>query len=247
MGQQENKKTEAKTAGKGKFILFLLGAGILLAASQYFPVKEWLKYFLDWTKGLGPLGPVVLAGVYILACVLFLPGSVLTLGAGAAFGFVKGFLAVSVGSVLGAAAAFLVGRFLARDWVAAKIAENPKLKALDEAVAREGKKIVFLTRLSPVFPFNLLNFFYGVTRISLGDYMLASWIGMMPGTIVYVLIGTATRGFAEAATGETDPLKNALLVVGVVATLLVTGYVSKLAKQALNEEIDTESEADGGQ
>ena len=234
---------DAPKSGGTRAVGVVLVLVALLVASATLPVKEWLAAFLAWTESLGPAGPAALVGMYVLACVLLLPGSVLTLGAGAAFGFLPGFVAVSIGSTLGACAAFLVGRYFARDWVAAKVAGNPKLAAVDAAVGREGRKIVFLTRLSPVFPFNLLNFFYGVTQVSLADYALASWVGMMPGTAVYVLLGTTGRNLAASATGQASTLKTGLTVVGLVATIAVTAYVTKIARKALDEAIgETEEE-----
>ena len=159
-------------------------------------MQELLRRSLDWVAGLGPTGVIAFVVIYILACVFMLPGSVLTLGAGAVFGVVKGSVIVSVASTLGATAAFLVGRYLARDRVAKLIEGNERFRAIDEAVGREGWKIVGLTRLSPVFPFNLLNYAYGITKVSLRDYFLASWVGMVPGTLMYVYLGSLAGSLA---------------------------------------------------
>src|SRR5260370_34857830 len=179
----------------------------LVGAAVYFrhSLHELLTRALDWIATLGVWGPVIFAVIYILACVLFLPGSILTLGAGALFGVVKGSILVSISATLGATPAFLVGRYLARDWVANKIEGNSKFSAIDQAVAREGWKIVGLVRLSPVFPFNLLNYAFGLTRIRLPDYVLATWIGMMPGTRIYVYIGS----LAPAGAPQTPPFPSA--------------------------------------
>lgn len=221
-----------------KWILVLIIAALGIAALFYFQVpaalRELLNRALDWIAELGIWGPVTFAVIYILACVFFLPGSVLTLGAGALFGVVKGFILVSISSTLGATAAFLVGRDLARDWVAKKIEDNPKFAAIDKAVAREGWKIVGLVRLSPVFPFTLLNYAFGLTRVSLPHYIIASWIGMMPGTVMYVYIGSLARAGAQ----ETTPLQWALRGVGLVATIVVTVMLTRIAKQALAKKID---------
>jgi len=136
------------------------------------------------------LGAALFCFVYIAACVFFIPGALLTLGAGAIFGVIKGSILVSIASTLGAGLAFLVGRYFARDWVSKKIEGNEKFAAIDGAVANEGWKIVGLTRLSPVFPFNLLNYAFGLTSVAFKDYFLASWIGMMPGTVMYVYVGS---------------------------------------------------------
>jgi len=148
------------------------------------PVKDWLIRALEWTQQLGVWGPVLVAAFYVVACVLFLPGSVLTLGAGFLFKVARGAVTVSVGSTLGACAAFWVGRTVARKLIAGKVARNKKFAAIDEAVAQQGFKIVLLTRLSPVFPFNLLNYAFGLTKISFWKYALGSWLGMIPGTIM---------------------------------------------------------------
>ena len=140
----------------------------------------WLTNALDWIRGLGPLAPVAFVAIYIVACVAFLPGSILTIGAGVIFGVVRGSIYVSIAATLGATAAFLVGRYLARDWVVRKLEGNPKFKAIDDAVGKEGWKIVLLTRLSPVLPLNLLNYAYGLRSVSLRDYVLASWVGIIP-------------------------------------------------------------------
>ncbi len=225
------------TPSRGHRPWLVLGLVACLLALRTLDIQGLLSRFLVWTEALGPAGPAALVLAYVVACVLLLPGSVLTLGAGAAFGFWQGLLAVSVGSTLGACAAFWCGRTLGRSWVEEKVRADPRLSALDRAVGREGWKIVFLTRLSPVFPFNLLNWFYGVTRVDFRQYALASWIGMLPGTMVYVLLGTLGRAGAEAATGRGDALQNGLRVVGLLATLAVTAYVTKVARAALDQAI----------
>jgi uncharacterized membrane protein YdjX (TVP38/TMEM64 family) len=181
--------------------------------------------------------------IYIVATVLFVPGSIITLGAGALFGLLPGFITISIGSTLGAAAAFLVGRYFARDAIAQKIAGNPRFEAIDNAVAKEGWKIVGLTRLSPIFPFNMLNYAYGLTKVSLRDYFFASWIGMMPGTLLYVYIGTAIGSLADLGEGgrERSPAEWAMLVVGLLATVAVTVFITRIARKALNETIEETS------
>jgi uncharacterized membrane protein YdjX (TVP38/TMEM64 family) len=197
------------------------------------PIENFLTGILDWIATLGVWGPIFFALVYILACVFFIPGSVLTLGAGAVFGVVKGFILVSISSTLGATAAFLIGRYFARDWVAKKIGNNATFNAIDHAAADEGWKIVGLTRLSPLFPFSLMNYAFGLTRVSLRDYFVASWIGMMPGTLMYVYLGSLAR----VARGQTPPLEWTLRIVGLVATVLVTILLARMARQALAQRV----------
>jgi len=203
-------------------------------------MNELLRNGLDWVEQLGPTGPIIFILMYITACVFFIPGSALTLGAGAIFGVVKGSVIVSIGSTLGATAAFLVGRYVARDWVARKIEKNEKFMAIDQAVAHEGWKIVGLTRLSPVFPFSLLNYAYGLTKVSLRDYFLASWIGMMPGTIMYVYLGSLARLGVEAESATTA--QTVLKIVGLAATVALTVYVTRIARNALAKRIPAKEE-----
>ena len=218
-----------------------LWAGLAIAAiviARYLGAVELLRATLEWTKGLGPLGPIVFIAIYVLACVLFIPGSILTIGAGVVFGVVRGSIYVSIAATLGATCAFLIGRYLARDWVAAKLEANPKFKAIDLAVAREGWKIVALTRLSPVFPFNLLNYAFGVTRVSVREYIVASWAGMLPGTVMYVYIGSLAGDLAKASThgASNAPGRWALNIVGFAATVAVAVYVARIGAKALREK-----------
>lgn len=198
-------------------------------------IAELFKNILDYVEQSGPIGPAIFIMAYMAACVLFIPGFALTLGAGAIFGVVRGSILVSIASTLGATAAFLVGRYLARDWVARKIARNGKFTVIDQAVGREGWKIVGLTRLSPIFPFNLLNYAYGLTNVSLRDYVLASWIGMMPGTVMYVYIGSLARLGVDAEEASTAQL--ILRIVGLIATIAVTVYITRIARRALQEKV----------
>ena len=216
----------------------LLAVG-LLGLAKALNAQALLRSALDGIQALGPWGPVMFALLYVLATVLFLPGSILTLGAGVVFGVLKGAILVSISATLGATAAFFVGRYLARGWVSKQIEGNATFKAIDEAVAHGGWKIVGLTRLSPVFPFNLLNYAFGVTRVSPRDYILASWIGMMPGTLMYVYIGSLAGSLATlgAAQRARTTVEWALYVVGLLATVTVTVYVTRIARAALRARI----------
>jgi uncharacterized membrane protein YdjX (TVP38/TMEM64 family) len=204
-----------------------------------FNPQEILRNALISVDSLGSLGVIAFIVLYILATIAFLPGSILTLGAGVVFGVFFGSVYVFIGATLGAIAAFLVGRYLARDWVAQKIAENQKFKAIDQAVAREGLKIVLLTRLSPIFPFFLLNYAYGITGVSLKDYAIAS-VGMIPGTITFVYIGSLAGNLATLgnAPQTVNPvLEWTIRIIGFLATVAVTLYVTKLARRALDEAV----------
>jgi uncharacterized membrane protein YdjX (TVP38/TMEM64 family) len=225
-----------------KLIIFLLVVVALVAAAYFFDLKQVFRDTLDWISGLGSLGPLIFIVLYIVVCVLMLPGFILTLGAGVLFGVIKGSIAVSIGSTLGATCAFLVGRYLARNWVTGKISANVKFKAIDQAVARQGWKIVFLTRLSPVFPYNLLNYAYGLTGVSLKHYFFASWVGMMPVTVMYVYIGSLAGDLAKLSAGERTHTTGEWVMygVGLLATLAVTVFVTRIAKKALTTTIPPE-------
>lgn len=225
----------ARSGWGWKWLFYPALALLVFLAAKKFQGQYRLEQTLDWIGQLGPWGPVLFVMIYATAAVLFVPGSVLTLGAGAVFGVVWGSVYVSIGSTLGATAAFLVGRHLAREAVARKVAGNPRFAAMDKAVANEGWKIVALTRLSPLFPYTLLNYAFGLTRVKLGHYVLASWIGMMPGTVMYVYLGSlAQAATTERARGTGEWL---LYGVGLLATLGVTLLVTRLARQALAKRI----------
>jgi len=228
----------------GKIILATIVIVDLIFLAKFFHIQEYLRDALQWIDSLGNTGVIAFMVIYIFATVLFIPGSLLTLGAGVIFQVVLGSVCVFVAATLGATGAFLVGRYLARGWVEKQIAGNEKFQAIDKAVAREGLKIVLLTRLSPVFPFNLLNYAFGLTQVSLKDYFLGS-VGMIPGTIMYVYIGSlagdlATIGTPGQATAP-EALTWAIKIIGGVAALAVTLYVTKIAKNALEMEITSEN------
>jgi uncharacterized membrane protein YdjX (TVP38/TMEM64 family) len=210
----------------------------LLILGWRLPLQDWLGSFVDWASGTGVAGLVAFAIIYMVAAVLFLPASILTLGAGAVFGILRGTVVVSAGATLGAAAAFLIARYLARARVALWAEENPRFAALDRAVGNEGGRIVFLMRLSPIFPYNLLNYLFGLTRVGFVPYLLASWLGMLPGTILYVYLGFVGRALARSAVGPgVGGLWEAIFWgVGLAATALLTIYLTRLARRALSEK-----------
>ncbi len=235
---KEQKRNNYRPVLIKAFLLLLLLAALFIAL-RYLGIQDLLRAALSWVAGLGAWGMAAFVLLYVLATVLFLPGSILTLGAGALFGVVKGSIIVSLAATLGATAAFLVGRYLARGWVAKRIAGNSKFQAVDQAVAREGWKIVGLTRLSPVFPFNLLNYAFGLTSVSLRDYFLATWIGMIPGGVLYVYLGSLAGDLALLGVEERarSSFEWGLYLFGLVATVAVTIYVTRLARAALAKKV----------
>jgi len=234
----------SNSGGKAKLVVFVVALIGLFLAFKFLPLNEYLGSFFESIKSLGVWGPVLLAGAYIVATVMMVPGTILTLGAGFAFGLTVGAIAVSIGSTLGALFAFLVGRNMARDFVEQKASQFPKFAAVDQAVQRAGFKIVLLTRLSPAFPFNVLNYLFSITKVRTRDYFLASWIGMLPGTIMYVYFGTAIKSLADLAAGrfEGGNSQKILLGVGLLATVGVTVYITRLARAAIREYVPSEAE-----
>jgi uncharacterized membrane protein YdjX (TVP38/TMEM64 family) len=214
-------------------LLLALAAVIVLAreAGGEFPA------FAARIEAMGAWGPLVFVLGYVIAVVAFVPAAPLTLIAGALFGIVAGTLYVLAAASLGGAAAFLISRYLARTAIERRLEHNPKFEAIDRAVADQGRKIVFLLRLSPVLPFNLLNYALGLTRVRFIDYAIASF-GMLPGTLIYVYLGKLFGDVAALAGGAKparSPAEYVLFGVGLLATVAVTVIVTRTARRALAE------------
>jgi uncharacterized membrane protein YdjX (TVP38/TMEM64 family) len=211
---------------------------------KLFVAEDLLGSVLRWIGGLGPAGPLIFIGIYVVAPVLFFPAVILSIGAGTVFGLLAGSIYVSIGATLGATCAFLVGRYIARDLIASRLERNAKFKAIDRAVAREGWKIVGLARLSPFFPFNLLNYAFGLTDISLRDYFFATWVGMIPGIVMYVYLGSLA---GDVAMIGSRPVRHsaahwAFEVGGFAVSVAVALYVTYVASRALREKTGLEGE-----
>lgn len=224
--------------------LILAGALLsLLTIVALSPVAEWLTAGVGWIRMHPRAAEIAFVGAYILASVLVVPGSILTLAAGFVFGLVMGVVLVSAGSVLGAAAAFLVGRFFARDWVAQRVEHLPRFRALDAATRHDGFLIVLLARLSPLFPFNLLNYALGLTGVKFRDYFIATWIGMLPATILYVYVGTLAKDLTDLTAGslERGPGQLVLLGAGLVATIVLTVLITRKASRTLAAHLEDDA------
>lgn len=225
----------ATTRKKRKFPWMPVGVGIaavgLFALWRLLPAKEWLESFSGWVAGLGVLGGVLYAIVYMAAALLFVPGIVLTIGAGVLFGLGWGMVIVSLASTTAAALAFLVARHLARKRVERLVKRDARFEAIDGAIAKRGWTIVALLRLSPLVPFSLSNYLYGLTSVAFLPYVLASWAGMLPGTLLYVYLGSAGRTLG--AGGARTPWEWALLGGGLAATAGVTVLLTRIARQQL--------------
>jgi uncharacterized membrane protein YdjX (TVP38/TMEM64 family) len=199
------------------------------------PVKEWIREFIGWVQQLGPAGVVVFIIAYALATVLFLPGWIFTVSAGLIYGIVAGTAIALTGAVIGASLSFLVARYLLRQNIEELTKKNPRFRAIDEAIGKNGWKIVGLLRLSPLIPFNLSNYFYGITGISFGAYVLVSAIGMIPGTLMYAYLGAIGQASVSGGTAAHSKWQYVLLAIGLVATIAVTVLVGRIAKNALKK------------
>jgi uncharacterized membrane protein YdjX (TVP38/TMEM64 family) len=223
--------------GKGIARLVAVAAALALLLVLGRLAGDSIPRFAEWVEGQGALGPAVFVAGYAAAVVAFAPASLLTLAAGAIFGVLEGTALVFVAASLGACLAFLLARHAARALVERRISGNPRFAAIDRAIGQQGRRIVFLLRLSPVFPFNLLNYALGLTRVRFGDYALAC-LGMLPGTLAYVYSGSLLGDVAAAAGGaapERGPAQWALIAAGLAATLAVTALVTRIARRALAE------------
>lgn len=236
--------TKGSTAGL--VALGLLGVAALVSI-RFLDVRELGQELEGFLSSSGPEGPLAYIAVYTGATVALLPASVLTLVAGYVYGPVKGTAIVSLASTLGATLSLLVSRYLARPWVQQQILSNPQLRSLDQGISDQGAKIVFLLRLSPLVPFNLLNYALGATNVGVTQYMLASWAGMLPGTFAYVYLGSLGRTALDVAAGGggQDWVKTSLYVVGALATLWVSKVIADVAGRALKEGKEDEVVRDG--
>lgn len=228
-------------------LLFILVAAIATACFTL-PIEKMLKDFLLWVElDLGSWGPFVLAVAYIPLTILAVPASVLTLGGGYLYGLLLGFIADSLGATLGATAAFLLGKTIGRSYVIAKIKDYPKFRAVAIAIQRSGFKIVLLLRLVPLLPFNMLNYLLSVTPVSLWEYILASWIGMMPITLALVYVGTTLKDLSDVTHGwhEFSPSRWAFLISSIVISVVLMVCVTKVAKDALDKALAEHESLDG--
>lgn len=226
-------------------VIALVALGV---AMRFLPVSEWLEAVSEVLRGAGAWGAVAFVGAYVVGAVAMVPGSVLTLFAGMVYGLGVGLAVVLPGSVLGATVAAALGRTLLRERVRRMTARHPGWSAVDEAVSREGLKIVVLTRLSPIFPFNFLNYAFGITGIPLGRYALGSAVGMLPGALAYVYLGTLIPSVAhlvdEGAPDSGSWVQTALYIGGGLATLALAVWIARIARRALREAADGEALAE---
>ena len=217
-------------------LVILIGIVILMRAlglTKYISIQN-IQKLNEWIKGFGPLGPVIYICMYVLSCVFFLPGIPITILGAVAFGAVMGTIYVSIGSTLGATCAFLIARYAARSMVEDWIKKNERLRKIDEGVRQHGWRMLMITRLVPIFPFNIQNYVYGITNIRLLTYMFVSWICMLPGTVAYVFAG----GALVSGKGDIKKTMMYLAIAGVFFVLvsLIPGMIKKRYKDVVEEE-----------
>lgn len=212
-----------------KPVVLILAVVAMMAVSRYFGVGDHLRALQGWIAGLGILGPLVFILIYAVATVAALPGSVITVFAGAIFHPVVGVAAVIVGATLGASLAFLVGRYFARDAVASWLGRNEKFRRLDELTEKQGAIMVAVTRLVPLFPFNLLNYGFGLTKVPFWTYVGWSFLCMLPGTILYVVGASAvTSALAEGRIPW-------VLVAVVAVIIVILAFLTKMARRKIDD------------
>lgn len=230
-----------------------LAAAVLLF--HYLPIEKEAPRFLEWVNGLGPAGGVVLGLAYAFGTILFLPGSLLTMAAGFLYGPFWGSVIASPASVLGATGAFLLGRTTARGWIRRRMDSNPRFKVLQDGIAKDGFKMLVLIRLSPVFPFNLVNYAFGLTKIRLRDFVFGSWLAMLPSTVLYVYLGSLVPRAASLSSGAHassggKTLEQVFFWVGLGATAAVAYLATRIARRMLTrtapELAETEEEKGDG-
>lgn len=232
----------AKLHNQGKTLVRILGlaAGlvVLVVAALILPLEKVLLGLLQWVQSLGPTGAVVLIALYILGCLLFSPVWIITVSAGFLYGLGWGTVIVFVGAITGASAAFLTGRTLARGWISRKISANPTFTKVDQAIGRQGFRLIFFLRLSPLFPFSLMNYALGITKVSFWRYFWATALGMLPGSVMYVYLGTAARSLTAIATGHArvqSPAQNVIFWIGLAATAAAVFMITRIAQKSLKE------------
>jgi uncharacterized membrane protein YdjX (TVP38/TMEM64 family) len=219
-------------------LFVVVGAGAAVAVYSL-PVAEWTTQLAERARGTGAVGVVLFLIAYVVSTVAFLPGSILTLAAGFAYGPLWGIAIASPASVIGSTCAFLLGRTLLRGWAEARVGASARVRAIDAAVSREGFKIVFLLRLSPIIPFNALNYALSLSKVSVRTYVLASFLGMLPGTAFWVYLGSLAPAAAElSSAGEQGGTLRTILYVGGLAATAAAAFVgARAARRALNAEL----------
>lgn len=223
------------------FSISVLIIGGIVAVSTGLISKETLLSLTEWFATLGPNAIVLYSLLYFVLELVAVPALPLTLCAGYLFGVVKGTIAVSISSSLAAGVAFLIARYSLRDFVSKIAGKFRKFQAIDRAIGKEGFKFVFLLRLSPLLPFSISNYLYGLTSVDFVQFFFASWLGMLPGTFAYINAGAAVNALTDLESGKAAHVNPALIVLGTVGTIGVLWFVGQAASKAIADIEDTSS------
>lgn len=217
--------------------LILPIAGLILVFAAWFllPLQNFLEFFTGWVDSLGALGFLMFGAAYIVATIVLIPAALLTLAAGLTYGF-WGYPLVLICATAGASIAFLIARLFFRERVEEQFSDNEKFQAIDGAIKEQGWKVVALMRLSPLFPFNLQNYLYGATDISFVHHGLATLLGIIPGSLMYVYFGSAGNAAITGSQSEGDStLRWIMFALGLLATIAITFLITRKAKSKLEE------------
>lgn len=225
---------------KTRLVLIVVALAGLAAAAYNLPLADWVTVIAEQARDTGAVGIALFVVAYVVSTVTFMPGSLLTLAAGFAYGPLWGIAIASPASVAGATCAFLLGRTLLRGWAEARVGKSARVRAIDAAVGREGFKIVLLLRLSPIIPFNALNYALGLSRVKLRTYVVASFLGMLPGTAMWVYAGSLAPTVAELSSvgsSRGGTARMLLYISGLVATVAAAIIAARAARRALDAQL----------
>ena len=221
---------------------FILGMGLILTAHHLVNFEQVLSSILIWLKSLGTWGAIAFIIVYTFTTLICVPGSILALGGGALFGAVWGAIVVFIGGFMGAISAFSLSRYFFQDWVKRQLSKRLYLQALNQAIASEGWKFAFLLHLSPIIPFNILNYALGVSKLAFQDYTIATAIGIFPGVILYTFLGSTIGDLTMIIMGMPHESHSKIQWIFTIASLLVTAflavYLGRVANQKLQDKLD---------
>jgi uncharacterized membrane protein YdjX (TVP38/TMEM64 family) len=219
--------------------IFAVLVTLIVVVFVFVPLKEYHEQFVNNVESLGPWRFAALTGIFVLACLLMIPVTPISLAGGMLFGFGMGLVTVGIGSIIGPALTFYVGKFLGRSWIASAIAKNRTLGAIDRAVADQGFKIIFLARLSPFVPYGVMNYMFSLSRISFLVYIVATFLGVLPTTVAYAYLGSLANNLDELIVVLNKGGIEQLLLFwgGLAATVVVSVVVTLVAKKALHEAL----------
>ncbi len=222
-----------------KKVLLIIVLLVLVLLAVLMPVQNWLSALYEWSQMNQGLAMLAFLVLIVLGMVLMVPVSIQAMAAGFIFGLSKGFLVMWLAGLAGFAAAFLIGRSLARHWIETWVSHRPEFVAIDKAIHQRGLLVVILTRLAMILPYNLLNYSLGLTAVRLRDYLMGSAIGMLPGIFLFVFIGTSATDIAAILSGELKLGDYDLLIagIGLLAVATVVALITRVAQKTLKEEL----------